>query len=86
MKIASVGSGRRGHLRSPGRAAAESAFGRARGLGVCETARCRFPCPYLITLVGFFIGIAFLGERLKANDIIALVLIISALIIGKFKS
>ncbi len=40
---------------------------------------------YLITLVGVFIGIAFLGERLQANDIFALVLIIAALIIGKFK-
>ncbi|MFA3920226.1 DMT family transporter [Ruegeria hyattellae] len=41
---------------------------------------------YLITLVGVLIGIAFLGERLHANDILALVLIIAALIIGKFKS
>ena len=41
---------------------------------------------YLITLVGVFIGIAFLGERLQANDILALGLIIAALIIGKFKS
>ncbi|MCG7521879.1 DMT family transporter [Ruegeria sp. Ofav3-42] len=40
---------------------------------------------YLITLVGVFIGIAFLGERLQANDIFALVLIVAALIIGKFK-
>ncbi|WP_170351253.1 MULTISPECIES: DMT family transporter [Ruegeria] len=41
---------------------------------------------YLITLVGVFIGIAFLGERLQANDILALILIVAALIIGKFKS
>ncbi len=40
----------------------------------------------VITLVGVLIGIAFLGERLHANDILALVLIIAALIIGKFKS
>ncbi|CUJ95632.1 putative DMT superfamily transporter inner membrane protein [Ruegeria denitrificans] len=41
---------------------------------------------YLITLVGVFIGIAFLGERLQVNDILALILIIAALFIGKFKS
>ncbi|WP_170759109.1 DMT family transporter [Ruegeria lacuscaerulensis] len=40
---------------------------------------------YLITLVGVFIGIAFLSERLQTNDILALVLIIAALIIGKYK-
>ena len=41
---------------------------------------------YLITLVGVFIGIAFLGERLQTNDVLALVLIIAALFIGKFKT
>lgn len=41
---------------------------------------------YLITLVGVFIGIVFLGDRLQATDIVALVLIVAALIIGKFKS
>ena len=40
---------------------------------------------YLITLVGVLIGIVFLGDRLELHDIIALVLIIGALIIGKFK-
>jgi drug/metabolite transporter (DMT)-like permease len=40
---------------------------------------------YLITLVGVFIGIVFLGDRLQVHDIVALVLIVGALIIGKFK-
>ena len=40
---------------------------------------------YLITLVGVFIGIMFLGERLQVHDIVALALIVTALIIGKFK-
>lgn len=40
---------------------------------------------YLITLVGVLIGIVFLGDQLQLHDIVALVLIIGALIIGKFK-
>ena len=40
---------------------------------------------YLVTLVGVFIGIVFLGDQLHVNDIIALVLIIAALAIGRFK-
>jgi drug/metabolite transporter (DMT)-like permease len=40
---------------------------------------------YLITLVGVFIGIVFLGDRLEIHDIVALVLIVAALAVSRFK-
>ena len=40
---------------------------------------------YLITLVGVFIGIVFLGDRLEIHDIVALVLIVAALAISRIK-
>jgi drug/metabolite transporter (DMT)-like permease len=40
---------------------------------------------YLVTLVGVFIGIVFLGDQLQRYDIVALVLIVVALVIGRFK-
>ena len=40
---------------------------------------------YLITLVGVFIGIVYLGDRLEIHDIVALVLIVAALAISRLK-
>ena len=40
---------------------------------------------YLVTLVGVFIGIVFLGDRLEIHDIVALVLIVTALAISRLK-
>lgn len=40
---------------------------------------------YLVTLVGVFIGIVFLGDPLQIHDVVALFFIIGALAIGKIK-
>ncbi len=40
---------------------------------------------YLVTLFGVFLGIVLLGDEMHWNDIVALILIVAALTIGKLK-
>ena len=43
------------------------------------------PATDLVTLFGVFLGIVLLGDDLHANDVVALVLIVAALAIGRLR-